>query len=52
MHGSFIKLLEVEAVEFQGRQDGRTVSQHLMSAHFDDGADNLATGEANLLETP
>ena len=45
-------LLAVEAVELQGRRDRRTVRQHLMPARFDDRANNLTTGGANLLETP
>ena len=51
-NGCFIRLPVVEALEFQGRREGPTVRQHLMPARFDDGGDNLATGGANLLETP
>ena len=42
----------VEAVELQGRWDGRTVRQNLMPTRFDGEANSLATGGANLLETP
>ena len=51
-NGCIIRLTAVEALEFKGRRDGRTVRQHLMPARFDDGTDYRATGGVKLLETP